>query len=60
MLLRRVEYCSPGCPGIALIAVLVALLGVFALGQMSSIRDSEVAVETVGCRASVAATRSAN
>jgi methyl-accepting chemotaxis protein len=28
-----------------LIAVLVALLGIFALGQMSSIRESEVAVE---------------
>ncbi|WP_460059210.1 methyl-accepting chemotaxis protein [Pseudomonas sp. S2_A05] len=45
MLLRQLNIAPRAAPGFALIAVLVALLGVFALGQMSSIRDSEVAVE---------------
>lgn len=46
MLLRQLNIAPRAALGFALIAVLVALLGVFALGQMSSIRDSEVAVET--------------
>ncbi|SDS26559.1 methyl-accepting chemotaxis protein [Pseudomonas sp. Z003-0.4C(8344-21)] len=46
MLLRQLNIAPRAAFGFALIAVLVALLGVFALGQMSSIRDSEVAVET--------------
>jgi methyl-accepting chemotaxis protein len=45
MLLRQLNIAPRTALGFALIAVLVALLGVFALGQMSSIRDSEVAVE---------------
>ncbi len=44
MLLRQLNIAPRAALGFALIAVLVALLGVFALGQMSSIRDSEVAV----------------
>ncbi|MBC3386539.1 methyl-accepting chemotaxis protein [Pseudomonas sp. SWRI179] len=46
MFLRQLNIAPRAALGFALIAVLVALLGVFALGQMSSIRDSEVAVET--------------
>ncbi|WP_457969358.1 methyl-accepting chemotaxis protein [Pseudomonas sp. R4-84] len=46
MFLRQLNIARRAALGFALIAVLVALLGVFALGQMSSIRDSEVAVET--------------
>ena len=46
MVLRQLNIAPRAALGFALIAVLVALLGVFALGQMSSIRDSEVAVET--------------
>ena len=46
MLLRQLNIAPRAALGFALIAVLVALLGVFALGQMSSIRDSEVAVES--------------
>ncbi|XXE80046.1 methyl-accepting chemotaxis protein [Pseudomonas sp. R1-1] len=46
MLLRQLNIAPRAALGFALIAVLVALLGVFALSQMSSIRDSEVAVET--------------
>jgi len=45
MFLRQLNIAPRAALGFALIAVLVALLGVFALGQMSSIRDSEVAVE---------------
>ncbi|MEB2653637.1 methyl-accepting chemotaxis protein [Pseudomonas siliginis] len=45
MLLRQLNIAPRAALGFALIAVLVALLGVFALGQMSSIRDSELAVE---------------
>ncbi|MCS3839925.1 methyl-accepting chemotaxis protein [Pseudomonas sp. JAI111] len=45
MLLRQLNIAPRAALGFALIAVLVALLGVFALGQMSSIRSSEVAVE---------------
>ncbi|WP_460106726.1 methyl-accepting chemotaxis protein [Pseudomonas sp. S3_E04] len=45
MVLRQLNIAPRAALGFALIAVLVALLGVFALGQMSSIRDSEVAVE---------------
>ena len=45
MLLRQLNIALRAALGFAFIAVLVALLGVFALGQMSSIRDSEVAVE---------------
>jgi methyl-accepting chemotaxis protein len=45
MLLRQLNIAPRAALGFALIAVLVALLGVFTLGQMSSIRDSEVAVE---------------
>ncbi|WP_192559023.1 methyl-accepting chemotaxis protein [Pseudomonas allokribbensis] len=45
MLLRQLNIAPRAALGFALIAVLVALLGVFALGQMSSIRESEVAVE---------------
>ncbi|MBD9466927.1 methyl-accepting chemotaxis protein [Pseudomonas sp. Pdm06] len=46
MVLRQLNIAPRAALGFALIALLVALLGVFALGQMSSIRDSEVAVET--------------
>ncbi|WP_458131451.1 methyl-accepting chemotaxis protein [Pseudomonas sp. R3-41] len=46
MFLRRLNIAPRAALGFAVIAALVALLGVFALGQMSSIRDSEVAVET--------------
>nr|WP_225136342.1 methyl-accepting chemotaxis protein [Pseudomonas putida] len=46
MLLRQLNIAPRAALGFALIAVLVALLGVFALGQMSSIRDNEVAVES--------------
>jgi methyl-accepting chemotaxis protein len=46
MFLRQLNIAPRAALGFALIAFLVALLGVFALGQMSSIRDSEVAVET--------------
>ncbi len=46
MVLRQLNIAPRAALGFALIAVLVALLGVFALGQMSSIRVSEVAVET--------------
>ncbi|MCG6576400.1 methyl-accepting chemotaxis protein [Pseudomonas sp. AF32] len=46
MFLRQMNIARRAALGFALIALLVALLGVFALGQMSSIRDSEVAVET--------------
>ena len=46
MFLRQLNIAPRAALGFALIAVLVALLGMFALGQMSSIRDSEVAVET--------------
>jgi methyl-accepting chemotaxis protein len=46
MLLRQLNIAPRAALGFALIALLVALLGVFSLGQMSSIRDSEVAVET--------------
>jgi methyl-accepting chemotaxis protein len=46
MFLRQLNIAPRAALGFALIAVLVALLGVFALGQMSSIRDSEVAVKT--------------
>lgn len=46
MFLRQLNIARRAALGFALIAVLVALLGLFALGQMSSIRDSEVAVET--------------
>ena len=45
MVLRQLNIAPRAALGFALIAVLVALLGIFALGQMSSIRDSEVAVE---------------
>jgi methyl-accepting chemotaxis protein len=45
MLLRQLNIAPRAALGFSLIAVLVALLGIFALGQMSSIRDSEVAVE---------------
>ncbi|MCK9796268.1 methyl-accepting chemotaxis protein [Pseudomonas sp. MAFF 302030] len=45
MFLRQLNIAPRAALGFALIAVLVALLGVFALGQMSSIRDSEIAVE---------------
>ena len=45
MFLRQLNIAPRAALGFALIAVLVALLGVFALGQMSSIRESEVAVE---------------
>jgi methyl-accepting chemotaxis protein len=46
MFLRQLNIAPRAALGFALIAVLVALLGIFALGQMSSIRESEVAVET--------------
>jgi len=46
MLLRQLNIAPRAALGFALIALLVALLGIFALGQMSSIRDSEVAVES--------------
>ncbi len=46
MVLRQLNIAPRAALGFALIAMLVALLGVFALGQMSSIRDSEVAVQT--------------
>nr|WP_207280851.1 methyl-accepting chemotaxis protein [Pseudomonas sp. FW300-N2F2] len=46
MVLRQLNIAPRAALGFALIALLVALLGVFALAQMSSIRDSEVAVET--------------
>ena len=46
MFLRQLNIAPRAALGFAVIAALVALLGVFALGQMSSIRDSEVAVET--------------
>jgi len=46
MFLRQLNIAPRAALGFAVIAVLVALLGVFALGQMSSIRDSEVAVES--------------
>ena len=46
MFLRQLNIAPRAALGFALIAVLVALLGVFALGQMPSIRDSEVGVET--------------
>jgi methyl-accepting chemotaxis protein len=45
MFLRQLNIAPRAALGFALIAVLVALLGIFALGQMSSIRQSEVAVE---------------
>ncbi|TPG81188.1 methyl-accepting chemotaxis protein [Pseudomonas mandelii] len=45
MVLRQLNIAPRAALGFALIAVLVALLGIFALGQMSSIRDSEVTVE---------------
>ena len=45
MFLRQLNIAPRAALGFALIAVLVALLGIFALGQMSSIRESEVAVE---------------
>lgn len=45
MLLRQLNIAPRAALGFALIAVLVALLGIFALGQMSSIRESAVAVE---------------
>jgi len=45
MLLRQLNIAPRAALGFALIAVLVALLGIFALRQMSSIRESEVAVE---------------
>jgi methyl-accepting chemotaxis protein len=45
MVLRQLNIAPRAALGFALIAVLVALLGIFALGQMSSIRDSELAVE---------------
>jgi methyl-accepting chemotaxis protein len=45
MLLRQLNIAPRAALGFAFIAVLVALLGIFALGQMSSIRESEVAVE---------------
>jgi methyl-accepting chemotaxis protein len=45
MFLRQMNIAPRAALGFALIAVLVALLGIFALGQMSSIRESEVAVE---------------
>jgi methyl-accepting chemotaxis protein len=60
MLLRQLNIAPRAALGFALIAVLVALLGVFALGQMSSIRDSEVAVESAGCRAFAAVTKFAS
>jgi methyl-accepting chemotaxis protein len=46
MFLRQLNIAPRAALGFAIIAVLVALLGIFALGQMSSIRDSEVAVES--------------
>jgi methyl-accepting chemotaxis protein len=46
MFLRQLNIAPRAALGFAMIAVLVALLGIFALGQMSSIRDSEVAVES--------------
>ncbi|KPA93009.1 methyl-accepting chemotaxis protein [Pseudomonas asplenii] len=46
MLLRQMNIAPRAALGFALIAVLVAFLGLFALEKMSSIRDSEVAVET--------------
>ncbi|CAN1604598.1 methyl-accepting chemotaxis protein [Pseudomonas mediterranea] len=46
MFLRQLNIAPRAALGFALIAVLVAMLGMFALGQMSSIRDSEVAVQT--------------
>ncbi|NWE70906.1 methyl-accepting chemotaxis protein, partial [Pseudomonas gingeri] len=46
MFLRQLNIAPRAALGFALIALLVALLGVFALEKMSSIRDSEVAVET--------------
>jgi len=45
MFLRQLNIAPRAALGFALIAALVALLGMFALGQMSSIRESEVAVE---------------
>ncbi len=45
MFLRQLNIAPRAALGFAVIAVLVALLGIFALGQMSSIRESEVAVE---------------
>ncbi|MFL1528178.1 methyl-accepting chemotaxis protein [Pseudomonas sp. O230] len=45
MFLRQLNIAPRAALGFALIAVLVALLGIFSLGQMSSIRESEVAVE---------------
>ncbi|MBZ9781321.1 methyl-accepting chemotaxis protein [Pseudomonas sp. REP124] len=45
MFLRQLNIAPRAALGFALIALLVALLGIFALGQMSSIRESEVAVE---------------
>ncbi|MCU1741655.1 MULTISPECIES: methyl-accepting chemotaxis protein [Pseudomonas] len=46
MFLRQLNIAPRAALGFALIAVLVAWLGVFALGQMSNIREGEVAVET--------------
>ncbi len=46
MFLRRLNIAPRAALGFALIALLVALLGLFALEKMASIRDSEVAVET--------------
>jgi methyl-accepting chemotaxis protein len=45
MFLRQLNIAPRAALGFALIAGLVALLGIFALGQMSSIRESELAVE---------------
>ncbi|WP_339451806.1 hypothetical protein [Pseudomonas sp. EA_5y_Pfl2_R50] len=42
MLLRQLNIAPRAALGFSLIAVLVAWLGVFALGQMSSIRDKEL------------------
>ncbi|MEF9671626.1 methyl-accepting chemotaxis protein [Pseudomonas sp. MWU13-2100] len=46
MFLRQLNIAPRAALGFALIAVLVAWLGVFALGQMSNIREGELAVET--------------
>jgi methyl-accepting chemotaxis protein len=39
MFLRQLNIAPRAALGFALIAVLVALLGIFALGQMSSMRE---------------------
>ncbi|WP_248798976.1 methyl-accepting chemotaxis protein [Pseudomonas sp. MWU13-2105] len=46
MFLRQLNIAPRAALGFALIALLVAWLGVFALGQMSNIREGELAVQT--------------